>query len=399
MEVATVVVERGIAALRAHAGSVAILDPGGARLSLLRGIGYPAEAMARFQHIPLDAAFPLADAARGGEPIILATEEQRAHRYPHLVDLRRANGAGAMAAIPLRVDGRTVGVLGMNFPPGLPLDAESTDFLLALSQQCALALDRARLYEAERDARREADAANQAKSEFLAVMSHELRTPLNAIAGYAELMHLGVPEPAPPAHQEYLVRIQHAQRHLLALINSVLNFARIEAGHVELSIGPVAVVRLIATVEPLVAPQIKAKQHRLNVDDIASDLIVEADAEKVAQILVNLLANAIKFTPRGGRIGIQAIANAREISIGVRDSGIGIPADRLATIFDPFVQIDKRLTRTSEGVGLGLAISRDLALAMGGDIAVESTPGSGSVFTLTLPRFRPDGATANAASS
>ena len=391
MGVATVVVERGIAALRAQAGSVAILEADGAHLSLLRGIGYPAEAMERFQRIPLHTPFPLADAARSGEPIILGTEAERAERYPDLIDLRRANGPGAMAAIPLLVDGRTVGVLGMNFPGGFVLGEDTRDFLLALAQQCALALDRARLYEAEREARREADAANRAKSEFLAVMSHELRTPLNAIAGYAELMRMGVPEPAPPAHREYIARIQHAQRHLLALINSVLSFAKIEAGHVELAVETIPVVGLLAAVEPLVAPQIEAKGHALHVAEVPPDVAVEADPDRAAQILVNLLANAIKFTPRGGRIGIETDVRPRDVAIRVRDSGIGIPPEKLSTIFDPFVQIDKRLTRTTEGVGLGLAISRDLALAMGGDISVESARGAGSVFTLTLPRAHANG--------
>ena len=389
MEVATVVVERGIAALRAHAGAIAMLEPDGAHLFLLRGIGYPAEALERFRRVPISAEFPLADAARAGAPIILATAEERAHRYPHLVDLRRANGSGAMAAVPLRVDGRTVGVLGMNFPEGLVLDEDARDFLMSLSQQCALALDRARLYEAERDARREADAANQAKSEFLAVMSHELRTPLNAIAGYTELMQLGVPEPVPRGHRDYLERIQHAQRHLLALINSVLNFAKLEAGHVEFTVEPVAVSRLLGTVEPLIAPQLESKRQAFEIEAIDPTLMVMADVEKAAQILVNLLANAIKFTPIGGRIAIETVITEGEVAIRVRDSGIGIPDDKLRTIFDPFVQVDKRLTRTTEGVGLGLAISRDLALAMGGDISVESAHGNGSVFTLTLPRGVP----------
>ena len=391
--VATVVVERGIAAVGAQAGAVAMLDSAGTYLSLLRAVGYPADALERFRHIPLDAAFPLAEAVKAGEPIILATAAERARRYPHLLDLRRANGNGGMVAIPLVVDGRTVGVLGMNFPEKLVLDEDMRDFLIALAQQCALALDRARLYEAEQEARKEADAANRAKSEFLAVMSHELRTPLNAIAGYAELMELGVPEPIPQAHREYLTRIQHAQRHLLALINSVLNFAKLEAGHIEFDLAPVAVTALLRTVEPLVAPQVRAKGHELRIATIDDGLLVHADSEKASQILVNLLANAVKFTPAGGRITVDAEAVGANVAIRVSDSGIGIPAGKLESIFDPFVQIDKQLTRTSEGVGLGLAISRDLALAMRGDITAASTPGKGSVFSLVLPRGeRPGGA-------
>ena len=389
LEVGRVVVEHGIAALGAQAGAVAMVDDSGMHLSVLRAVGYPPDALDRFRRIPLDARFPLADAFRAGEPIILATAEERAQRYPELTDLRQANGAGAMAAVPLAVDGRTVGVLGMNFPEGLMLDDERRDFLLALAQQCALALDRARLYLAEQEARREADAANRAKSDFLAVMSHELRTPLNAIAGYAQLMELGVPEPVSAPHRDYLQRIQHAQRHLLTLINAVLNFAKIEAGHAEFTVESVSLAEIVQSVEPLVAPQADAKGHRLRIAEIDPAIRIHADAEKVSQILVNLLANAVKFTLPGGDISIQAERKRDRVAVSVRDTGIGIPADKLGAIFDPFVQIDKRLTRTNEGVGLGLAISRDLALAMGGDITVESEAGKGSVFTLTMPKGAP----------
>ncbi len=385
-EVARVIVENGIAGLGARAGAVAMLNESGSELTLLRSVGYPEDAVERFRTIPIGASFPLADAVREGEPIFLADGSERATRYPHLARLREANGGGPMAAIPLAVDGRAVGVLGINFSDGVVLDGDGREFLRTLAQQCALALDRARLYEAERKARTEADAANQAKSQFLAVMSHELRTPLNAIAGYAALMQAGVPEPVTGGQQDYLMRIQHAQGHLLTLINSVLDFARIEAGHVDLSLATVTIANLIARVEPLIGPQLRAKNQRFTIRSVEAALAVRADAEKAAQILVNLIGNAVKFTPAEGSISVDAEVRGDAVAIHVEDSGIGIPGDRIAAIFEPFVQVDKRFTRANDGVGLGLAISRDLARAMGGDIAVRSTLGEGSVFTLTLPR-------------
>jgi signal transduction histidine kinase len=238
-------------------------------------------------------------------------------------------------------------------------------------------------------ARAAAEIANRAKSDFLATMSHELRTPLNAIAGYAQLMQLGVPEPVPAVHNEYLARIQQSQRHLLGVINSVLNFARVEAGSVVYNLGDVAIAALLAEVEPLIAPQMQARGHRYECTPCDPSLVVHADPDKVRQILLNLISNATKFTPSGGQITLSAEAQAAEpeafASIRVRDTGLGIPPDKLSSIFDPFVQIDAGHNRTTEGTGLGLSISRELARGMSGDLVVESVVGIGSTFTLTLP--------------
>ena len=243
-------------------------------------------------------------------------------------------------------------------------------------------------------ARAAAEVANRAKSDFLATMSHELRTPLNAIAGYAQLMQLGVPEPVPPAHHEYLTRIQQSQRHLLGVINSVLNFARIEAGSVVYDMADVSIAMLLAEVEPLVAPQMQARGHEYACLPCDTTLVVRADPDKVRQVLLNLLSNAIKFTPPGGQITLSAEGlvddpSEKFAAIRVRDTGLGIPADKLNSIFDPFVQVDTSRNRVAEGTGLGLAISRELARGMGGDLVVESAVGVGSTFTVTLPRVLP----------
>ncbi|HUQ82047.1 MAG TPA: ATP-binding protein [Gemmatimonadaceae bacterium] len=246
--------------------------------------------------------------------------------------------------------------------------------------------ERLRLLEAERAARAEAERANRAKSDFLAVMSHELRTPLNAIDGYAELLEMGVAGDLVPTHAEYVARIRRSQRHLLGLINSVLNFARIEAGHVDFDIRPVAVADLLASAEPLLMPQLAARllAYRVVHDDQA--LVAKADPEKVLQILLNLVSNAVKFTQPGGSVVVHAERDGTgAVAIRVTDTGVGIPPDKLDVVFDPFMQVDARLTREQAGAGLGLAISRDLARGMGGELTVESRLGHGSTFILTLP--------------
>ncbi|HYW06916.1 MAG TPA: MHYT domain-containing protein [Longimicrobium sp.] len=242
----------------------------------------------------------------------------------------------------------------------------------------------ARTAEAER-ARAAADEANEAKSAFLATMSHELRTPLNAIGGYGELIEMGIHGPVTEAQHLALGKIRRNQLHLLGLINDVLNFAKIEAGHVQYDIRPIPVDETLATLEALVEPQLRARNlhYRYRPGDAA--VLARADRERVEQIVLNLLTNAIKFTDPGGRVTLEWEAGRDTVAIRVTDTGRGIPNDKLAAIFEPFVQVDPALTRSSEGTGLGLAISRDLARAMGGDLSVWSRVGEGSVFTLTLP--------------
>ena len=236
--------------------------------------------------------------------------------------------------------------------------------------------------------RQAADEANAAKSSFLAVMSHELRTPLNAIAGYADLIDMGVHGPVTDGQREALARIKRSQRHLLRLINDVLNLSRIEAGHVDYRVETVPLRDVVASVTPMVEPQIAAKDLRLEVM-VPSALAARADRDKVQQILLNLLTNAIKFTPPGGRICVETgdgTVDSSSVSLSVSDTGLGIPGDMLERVFEPFIQVDASRTRATEGTGLGLAISRDLARGMGGDLTARSTLGEGSTFTLTLPR-------------
>jgi PAS domain S-box-containing protein len=243
-----------------------------------------------------------------------------------------------------------------------------------------------RLLTESESARAEAESANRVKAQFLTNMSHELRTPLNAIGGYTELLQMAVRGPVTGEQREFLDRIQQSQRHLLGLINEVLNFAKIETGAVHYELSDVPLADVLAGAETLVALQAREKGLALTLEDCTPGLRVRADAEKLRQILVNLLSNAVKFTDPPGRITMSAAAAGDRVRVEVADTGVGIPADKLDAIFDPFVQVRSDLARPYEGTGLGLAISRDLAQGMGGELTAASAPGEGSTFTLNLPR-------------
>jgi len=242
------------------------------------------------------------------------------------------------------------------------------------------------LVESERAARREAEQANAAKSQFLATMSHELRTPLNAIAGYSELLKLEIRGPITPEQREDLERIDRSQRHLLSLINDVLNFAKIEAGHIAVESKPMAVGQVIQSLREFVEPQLREKGVRFRMADDLPEAEACADPDKVRQVLINLLSNAIKFTPAQGMIELQCHDDDKTLYICVTDTGSGIPADKLEAIFEPFVQVNRDYASKHEGTGLGLSISRDLARRMGGDLTVKSELGKGSEFVLSLPK-------------
>jgi signal transduction histidine kinase len=230
-----------------------------------------------------------------------------------------------------------------------------------------------------------ADAANRAKAEFLAVMSHELRTPLNSIGGYVDLLEMELRGPLTDAQKADLQRIKRSQQHLLGIINDILNFTRLEATEVQYDIIDVPVRALLSDLEAMVDSLAQAKSITYKCNAPPGSIFAKTDPDKMRQILVNLISNAVKFTPEGGRIDLNYRLDQRSITIDVRDTGVGIPADKQEVIFEPFVQLDRGLTRTNEGTGLGLAISRGLARGMGADILLRSKVGHGSVFSLVLP--------------
>ncbi|HWL39509.1 MAG TPA: PAS domain S-box protein [Gemmatimonadaceae bacterium] len=230
-----------------------------------------------------------------------------------------------------------------------------------------------------------ADEANRAKTQFLAAMSHELRTPLNAIGGYADLLILGVSGPLTPQQNQHIDRIKRSQAHLLGIINDILNFSRIEAGQLTYEIAPVMIRDVVESVTHMIMPQARTKNVMLDDRACLSEAEALGDRSKIEQIVINLVSNAIKFTSSGGKITLSCTVRGNRVVLTVLDSGSGIPKDKLEAIFEPFVQVGRTLTSTREGAGLGLAISRDLARGMGGDITVDSRVGVGSEFKLLLP--------------
>jgi len=253
--------------------------------------------------------------------------------------------------------------------------------------------ERVSLLEAERTARAEAEfarqraeEANRAKSEFLAKMSHELRTPLNAIGGHAELIELGVHGVVTPEQTAALGRIRTNEKHLLGLINDILDFSKLEAGAVRLDIREIEIAPILESLEPLIGPLFGAKHVAYTVAECDKTLRARGDAERVTQICINLLSNALKATSPEGKVSRECDSDNATVCIHVRDTGVGIPPERIESVFSPFTQLGRTLTSANSGVGLGLAISRELARAMSGDVTVVSYPGVGSTFTLSLPR-------------
>ena len=227
--------------------------------------------------------------------------------------------------------------------------------------------------------------ANRVKSEFLAVMSHELRTPLNAIAGYAELLLTELGESLGEAQRRYLERIRSNQQHLLVMIEDVLSFAKLEAGRLSLTTERVNVRDALLELEGLIEPELRRKEIAFTCEPCDAGLSVRGNHERLRQILLNLVSNAVKFTPNGGRVTLAASRAGDRVRMSVSDSGIGIPDEQLERVFEPFFQVDQGTKRSYAGIGLGLAIARDLARAMDGDVRIESQLGKGSTASVELP--------------
>jgi PAS domain S-box-containing protein len=341
------------------------------------------ELWARYPSKPTDR-IGVSEVVRTGEAQVLVdmdptTVATFARDDEHAAMLARL-APRSFACLPMTARGNVFGTLSLVYSDS---GRRYGDADLAAAQEiaarAATAIDNARLYAS-------AQTANRAKSDFLATMSHELRTPLNAIAGYVEILSTGLRGPVNEAQLRDLSRIQQNQQHLLEIISDILSFSRLEAGRVRYRLAPVPVRELLDRMEAMIEPQAHARSVEYRCINVADGLCVVADREKLEQVLINLLGNAVKFTPSGGSITLSAAERGDRIALQVQDTGIGIEPWQMGTIFEPFVQLEPSLTRTTEGAGLGLAISRELTRGMGGEISVASTPGEGSTFTVELPR-------------
>lgn len=394
--IADAVITQGLSAFDADQAVLALLQPDSKTLEIVRSIGLRDEVEREYHYFSVDASTPLSEAVRTAQPVFFASRAEMTTHYPDLIDSGNVD-ALAWAAMPLVVEGTVIGGIALGFRNEHPFSNEDREFAMALARQSAQALERARLHDAEQsiraeaeEARRRAEEANRAKSQFLATMSHELRTPLNAIAGYVQLLELGIHGPVPQEQLDILARVRRSQRILLSLIDDILSFARLESGKVEYRYETIAVAESLRAAHDLLAPQLA--ERGLNFELLCTDPATQvwADREKFVQIVVNLLSNAVKFTDKGGSVTVTCSTSGNSLLINITDTGSGIPADKLEVIFEPFVQAESGLTRRIEGSGLGLAISRDLARAMQGDLTVKSEVGKGSTFTLWLPATKPD---------
>lgn len=310
-----------------------------------------------------------------------------AHGEANLRILREI-GFGALLIVPLIVRGRVQGAITFVSPEGdPPFSADEIGLAVDLGARCAMALDNARLYHEADALRLTAEAANRSKGQFLGMISHELRTPLNAIGGFTELLELGIEGPVTDKQRTALARIKANQQHLLALITEILDFVRIESGRIAYDLGRVSLPQALADVSAMLTGAAERKKITLATAAGEEDVTAWADADRVRQILLNLVMNAVQYTPAGGTITMSCAAGGDDtVVVRVADTGPGIDPKRMDSIFEPFVQLTTGLIDREGGVGLGLPISRDLARAMKGDVTVESTVGTGSRFTLTLPR-------------
>jgi signal transduction histidine kinase len=359
-----------------------------------------ARALVQRYHPRLDAPGPVSDVIRTQKPVLISLIDQEAVRRnapdDAAVQLFDEVMPTATMAVPLIARGRALGAVAFTMTDsGRTFSQDDLDLAMELARRTAVAVDNGMIYKRSLQLRLEAEAASSAKSDFLAKMSHEIRTPINAMLGYAELLEMGITGPITDGQAKYLARIRSSGDHLTSLVNEILDLAKIEAGRmdVEPSVGPAS--DAIDAALGLIRPQAAAKNvHLVNRSSAEMTPQYLGDPQRVQQILTNLLSNAVKFTNPGGLVSIHAGTGTRTdhedpqmpwTCIVVEDSGIGISNDDRERIFQPFVQVENGYTRAHGGTGLGLTISRTLAHMMGGELAVSSTLGEGSRFTLWLP--------------
>ncbi|HEX8070700.1 MAG TPA: PAS domain S-box protein [Pyrinomonadaceae bacterium] len=383
-QVCVAVIGQGISSLDAHAGSVVVLSDDGAELELVDAVGFPPELLERWRRFPLTSVVPIADAVRTKLPVLIESFENFAERYPTLGPLASVTGSRALLALPLIVKGRTIGAMGLAFPRPRTFGEEERGFMLALAQQCAQALERARLYETEQRLRAEAEAANRLKDEFLATVSHELRTPLTAIVGWAGMLRGGQFDPLTTARAvETIERNAKAQAQI---IEDLLDVSRIITGKLSLDARAAELGSIIEAAVEAVRPAAAVKGLTLKTDIARAVGAVWGDPTRLQQVLWNLLTNAVKFTPPGGEVCVRLARAGAHLRIVVTDTGQGISPDFLPYVFDRFRQADGSITRRHGGLGLGLAIVRHLIDMHGGTVAAASAgEGRGATFTVELP--------------
>ncbi|HEX8154723.1 MAG TPA: ATP-binding protein [Thermoanaerobaculia bacterium] len=353
----------------------------GEALHVIRTAGIAQDVVERFMTMPLDSPWPIVRAAATGEPLWLRNREEAIAAAPIIRDL--SNGH-AWACLPLLVDGHTIGALGFVFDEEQAFDEDERNYLTSIAGQCAIALERARLFESERKAREEAEAASRAKDEFLAVLSHELRTPMTTVIGWADLIkltHGGDASLSGP-----LDALRSSARVQAKLVDDLLDVSRIITGKLSIEPQDVELTKVVRGAVASVQLAAEEKHITLDADIGAGPVPVEGDPHRLQQIVVNLLVNAIKFTPKSGRVRVRVTTRPGEADIAVADDGDGIAPEFLPHVFDRFRQASSGDSRRYTGLGLGLSIVQHLVRLHGGRVEAASEGlGKGARFTVTLP--------------
>ena len=319
------------------------------------------------------------------EPVVVRDIVDESSYQSRVREVLVRHGYRSILAVPLLHDRRLLGGLVINRDTPGDFAPQVVELLKSFAAQSALAIQNARLFHALEHKGRELESASRHKSEFLANMSHELRTPLNAILGFSELLSERIFGEINEKQAEYLTDIRESGRHLLALINDILDLSKIEAGRMELEVTDFDLPTAIENTLILVRERAERRGIALRRDIDPSLGAFRADERKLKQVLLNLLSNALKFTPEGGRIDVVALAQADGVRISVADTGVGIAPEDQSAVFEEFRQVGSAAKKV-EGTGLGLAISRKFVELHGGRLGVESTIGKGSTFSFTLPR-------------
>ncbi|AUX27190.1 hypothetical protein SOCEGT47_077710 [Sorangium cellulosum] len=395
--VAEVVIDQGIAAAGAYAGTIAVAA--GDVLECLAAVGYPEAAVERYRELPVTADLPLAEAMRTGAPLWLRSREELCARYPAFAARDLTVTTASLCCVPLRVQDRPIGVLGLSFADPRPFDQEEREFLVAMSRQCAQAIERARLHEEraaiiERERRvalenarlyREAYEADRRKDEFIAMLSHELRNPLAPITTGLELLRMNMSDRGERDDQQILATLERQVKTIVRLVDDLLDVSRITRGKIALKRERLELGAVIEAAVESARPLLQQRGHALSVS-VEPAVFVHGDRVRLEQVVVNLLNNAIKYTNPGGHVSLACEAKGGEAWLQVVDTGVGIPAELLPHVFEPFMQARRSLDRSQGGLGVGLTLVKRLAELHGGRVEARSAgAGEGTAISVWLP--------------
>jgi PAS domain S-box-containing protein len=383
-QVAEIILNEGLAALGAQAGTIVVPIDDSSTLEVFHAIGYPPSVVQRWQRFPLSATTPLSDAVRTGQPVLLESRSAAIERYPQIAMMERVFGDGAILAFPLKIGEKVLGGLGVSFAELYALTAITLEFMTSLVQQCAQAFERAQFYQAIEQARADAQEAVRERDAFLSIASHEIKNPLTSLLGRAQLLQrrLGRISESGEMRGDIRIIIDQSQR-INTLVTNLLDMSRVTgeafaSAHIPVDLG-VLVSHVAASI------QLSTSAHRIEVRSRVSPLMIVGDGSRLEQVFHNLISNAVKYSPAGGAITIDLSAEGAYARADITDSGLGIPAAALAHLFKRFYRVERDTTQQIQGSGIGLYVAKEIITSHGGTIRVVSAENAGTTFTLLLP--------------